>query len=304
MPEGDSLARVEQRLRPLLLDTPLVRSDFRVPSMATLDLRGRAITEVAAYGKHLFLRVDGGDVIHSHLLMEGRWLVLAPGERWTVPAARVRAVLETEHAQLLGVQLGVLEAITQPRREEMVAALGPDPIHAWDAELALALLRADPERLLGAVLLDQRVVAGIGNIFRSESLFVAGLSPFSRVGEHDDAALARVLEVAAAQLRQNAQRASRRTAGPSWPERYWVYGRAGRPCPRAHGRVESAPLADPTLARGYVGGDSSDLRSVARDVFWCPRCQPGPVPPSLPDAAGSPRVRGTGVRPGRDRRAR
>ncbi len=300
MPEGDSLARVERRLRPLLLDAPLLRSDFRVPAMATLDLRGRSITEVSAYGKHLFLRVDGDDVIHSHLLMEGRWVDLAPGERWHVPAATVRAVLETERAQVLGVQLGVLEAITQSQREGIVAALGPDPIHAWEPEIALALLRADPDRQLGAALLDQRIVAGIGNIFRSEALFAARLSPFVAVGELDDAALTRVIDHAAAMLQENAGRDARRTTGPASRERYWVYGRAGRPCPRAHATVLGAPLADPELARGFVGGYSRDLRSVARDVFWCPRCQPGPVP----DGAASPRAGGPGFRPGRDRRAR
>ncbi|WP_394162147.1 DNA-formamidopyrimidine glycosylase family protein [Galactobacter valiniphilus] len=300
MPEGDSLARVERRLRPLLLDTPLLRSDFRVPAMATLDLRGRSITEVSAYGKHLFLRVDGGDVIHSHLLMEGRWRVLAPDERWRVPASSVRVVLETERAQVLGVQLGVLEAMTQVERERLVASLGPDPIHAWEPEVALALLRADPHRQIGAALLDQRIIAGIGNVFRSEVLFAARLSPFVAVGEASASVLTRLIDIAGDQLQANAGRASRRTTGPASRERYWVYGRAGRPCPRSHATVLGATLADPQLARDFVGGDSRDLRSVARDVFWCPRCQPGPVP----DGAASPRAGGPAFRPGRDRRAR
>lgn len=273
MPEGDSLARVERALAPVLEGVELLSSDFRVPSLATVDLSGRVIESVRAYGKHLFMGVAGGDVLHSHLLMEGRWAVVGDGERWPARASQVRAVLRVPGTAVLGIDLGVLEGITHAGRDAIVARLGPDPIHAWDAARALELLGAQPERTIGSALLDQSVVAGLGNIFRSEALFVAGADPWATVGSLGEAALERVIDVAARQLQDNAPRPSRRTTPVTVRERYWVYGRAGRPCPRGHGRVESAPLGDPALQRGRVGGQRSNLRAVEREVFFCRRCQ-------------------------------
>lgn len=273
MPEGDSLARVEQRLRPVLAGHPLTHAELRVPALATLDLTGRTIRDVRAYGKHLFMEFDGGDALHSHLLMEGTWRAISRGERWPARAAQVRAVLETADTTVLGIDLGILDALTAAQVAELTDLLGPDPIHAWDPQEALRRLVARPERELGAALLDQRVVAGIGNIFRSEALFMARLNPWVLVGEVPPERLKQVLDVAAGQLRDNATRASRRTAGPTFRDRYWVYGRAGQACPRSHGRVAHGLIADPDLQRGRVGGDATDLSAVARDVYFCARCQ-------------------------------
>lgn len=273
MPEGDSLARMEQRLRPLLVGRPLTHAQLRVPALATLELTGRTLREVRAYGKHLFMEFDGGDALHSHLLMEGTWRAIRRGERWPARASQVRAVLETEDVTVLGIDLGLLDALTAAQVTELTELLGPDPLHAWDPDEALGRLLARPERELGAALLDQRVVAGIGNIFRSESLFVARLNPWALVGDLPQERLEHLLDVAASQLQVNGTRAQRRTAGPTFRDRYWVYGRAGQACPRAHGRVSHGLIADPDLQRGRVGGDAQDLSAVARDVYFCARCQ-------------------------------
>lgn len=299
MPEGDSLARLEQRLRPLLAGHPLVGAQLRVPALATVDLTGRTIREVRAYGKHLFMEFDGGDALHSHLLMEGTWRAIPRGERWPARSAQVRAVLETAQTTVLGIDLGMLDALSAPQVTELTELLGPDPIHAWDPEQALWRLLARPERELGAALLDQRVVAGIGNIFRSESLFVARLNPWALVGDVPPERLSHLLDVAAGQLQENAAKAARRTAGPTFRDRYWVYGRAGQACPRAHGRVSHGLIADPDLQRGRVGGDAKDLSAVARDVYFCARCQG--VEPA--HAAATTAQLG-GVRAGADRSAR
>lgn len=284
MPEGDSLARVERRLAPVLDGIPLSAGTLRVPRLSTIELRGRVIDRVHAYGKHLFMDFAGGDVLHSHLLMEGRWSVLPRGRSWGVPAAQVRAVLETDDAMVLGTRLGILEALTSAERDDLIALLGPDPIHAWDATEALRRLVADPHRPLGAALLDQRVVAGIGNIFRSELLFHARLDPWAPVGSVAPERLRSLLDETERQLRENAGRPSRRTTAASSRERYWVYGRAGRPCPRGHGPLSHGLLADAALQRGRVGGDPSDLRALARDVYFCVPCQG--VDPAHADGPG------------------
>lgn len=289
MPEGDSLARVEAQLGPVLTGRTLSGGSLRVPALATVRLQGRTVQNVSAYGKHLFMDlsgtatadgVSGGAVLHSHLSMEGRWVALPAGARIPAPAAKIRAVLEVPPgpglpgARVAGIELGTLEALTPSERDALVADLGPDPIHAWDEERALALLSADPARPLGLALLDQRIVAGIGNIFRCECLFLARMDPFGPVGAHSEAELARLLGICAEQLQVNATRASRRTTPATSRERYWVYGRAGRPCPRGHGPVRRTLWGDPALLARRVGGRVGDTRPVEREIYWCPQCQP------------------------------
>lgn len=276
MPEGDSLARVERQLSPVLLGQTILRSQLRVPALATVDLSGRTVTDVSAYGKHLFLQFDGGDLLHSHLKMEGAWKVVDAGATWGVQPSRVRAVLETAGHTILGIDLGTLEAITPSSRAELENRLGPDPLHRWDEEEALGRLQILPERGIGLALLDQQLIAGLGNVFRSEVLFLSRLHPERTVGSLSEDGLRAVVQLSARQLVENAARPSRRTTPATSRERYYVYGRTGRMCVRGHARISHGTLADPELQRGWVGGDSQRLDAVAREVFWCPSCQATP----------------------------
>jgi endonuclease-8 len=252
--------------------------------LATTDLTGGVITDLRAYGKHLFMEFGPRAILHSHLKMEGRWRVLPRHARWPVPAFTVRAVLQTAKETVLGIQLGKLDLMDRDEQDKLLAQLGPDPIHAWDADEARRRLLARPDRPVGLALLDQHNVAGIGNVFRSEILFINRIHPLTPIGEISDAGVDAVLETAATQLRDNAERPSRVTTGPRTRQRYYAYGRGGQPCLRCNTRIVRLRVADPSLLHGRVGGDPTDLTPLERDVFFCPACQrssapsPGPRP--------------------------
>jgi endonuclease-8 len=248
VPEGDSLHRAAERLR--VLEGEVVAVESPHPRAAALGiaarLDGQRLEGVSAVGKNLLLEFEGGLVLRSHLRMKGRWQVRAAsapvtGLPWLVlRGARHQAVLW--HGPVL--ELG--------RRSAAVARLGPDIMaDPPDTDAMVARLRAaDQGRELGAALLDQRLVAGIGNMWRAEALFAARASPWARLRDVTDEELTHVLEAASTLMRAGrAQRA--------------VYRRAGRPCPRCGG---------PIASRGQ--GDS------ARIAYWCPACQAGTGPVS------------------------
>ncbi|HEX6401479.1 MAG TPA: DNA-formamidopyrimidine glycosylase family protein, partial [Actinomycetota bacterium] len=178
MAEGDTVHATAARLRAAIGGRPLVRTDFRVPRFATADLAGRTLGTIEARGKHLLMRSDRGETIHSHLGMDGAWRVYADGERWRGPAFEVRAVLTVEGASAVGHRLRRLEVLATEREREVVGHLGPDPLAAdWDADEAVRRLAGAADRPLGEVLLDQTVIAGPGNVYRSEVCFLAGVDP-------------------------------------------------------------------------------------------------------------------------------
>ena len=167
MPEGDSVWRVAARLHAALAGRTLTRCDLRVPRLATTDLTGRAVLDVTPRGKHLLTRFEGGLTLHSHLRMNGAWHVFAAGEPWRGgPAHEIRAVLGTAGHTAVGYRLPVLELLRTAEEDRVVGHLGPDPLGPdWDPERAAANLRAAPGRPLGEALLDQRNLAGIGNVY-------------------------------------------------------------------------------------------------------------------------------------------
>lgn len=178
MPEGDTVYRTAVKLREALQGRELTRCDVRVPRFAAVDLSGQTVDEVLSRGKHLFIRV-GQASIHSHLKMDGAWII----GRVRAPAYKIRIVLETAESQASGVDLGVLEILDRATDMDAVAHLGPDLLgEDWSAELAAANMVADPTRPLAEALLDQRVMAGIGNVFANELCFVFGLRPDTAVG--------------------------------------------------------------------------------------------------------------------------
>ncbi|MEU5159864.1 DNA-formamidopyrimidine glycosylase family protein [Streptomyces sp. NPDC020875] len=276
MPEGDTVWLTAHRLHDALAGGVLTRFDLRVPRFATADLTGRAVRDVTPRGKHLLTRFEGGLTLHSHLRMDGAWRVFPAGARWTGgPAHQIRAVLGTEAATAVGYRLPVLELLRTGEEDRVVGHLGPDLLGPdWDATTAVDRLRADPARSLGDALLDQRNLAGIGNVYRCELVFLAGVTPWLPVGELPGETLPRLVATARRLLMANRTTFERRTVagtGRRGPLLH-VYGRAGQPCPRCGRPVRVTPYRGPGPA---LSGDE-------RITYWCPGCQRGPGPDDAP----------------------
>jgi endonuclease-8 len=174
MPEGDTVWHTAATLRQHLAGQTLTRCDIRVPQFATVDLTGHVVDEVLSRGKHLFIRV-GRASIHSHLKMDGSWRV---GDRPVRADHRARIILEAGTVRAVGVDLGVLEVLDRDHDGDVVAHLGPDLLgQDWDPRVAAANLTARPNRPIAEALLDQRVLAGIGNVYCNELCFVSGHLP-------------------------------------------------------------------------------------------------------------------------------
>lgn len=278
MPEGDSVFRATAHLHEALAGRALTRVDLRVPKLANAgaSLEGLVVDEVVPRGKHLLMRI-GDHTLHSHLGMDGSWRLRAPGERWPAPAHTVRAVLETADTAAIGIELPVLELIPRERESDAVGHLGPDLLDpGWNDDTAarvVANLARDPARELAAALLDQRVVAGLGNVYVTELCFLRGVRPTASVAEAGD--LTALVGLARRLLWANRDRPHSRvfTGDARSPgTRTWVYGRERRPCRRCGTLIEA----------GRHGGADADERpragrpDVSRRSAWCPRCQPEP----------------------------
>jgi endonuclease-8 len=255
MPEGDTVYRTAAKLREALLGATLTRCDVRVPKFATVDLSGATVDEVLSRGKHLFIRA-GDASIHSHLKMDGAWLI--GGQLRRVAPHKIRILLETSDTRAGGIDLGVLEILPRVQDMESVAHLGPDLLgDDWEPRLAATNLAAEPARPLAEALLDQRVMAGVGNVYANELCFVSGRLPTSPVSAVKDPL--RVVQRARDMLWLNRSRINRTTTGNTRPGNdVWVYGRAGKPCRRCGTTIETD--------RGRVVG-------TERISFWCPHCQ-------------------------------
>jgi len=279
VPEGDSVWRAARRLDRGLAGRVLARSDFRVPQHATADLSGRTVLGTVTHGKHLFTRVEDGLTLHTHLRMDGSWTVLGAGRRLPrrlVPHIRVE-LLTNDDRRGLALQMPVVELVPTADEPRLTAHLGPDPLRDdWDAAEAMRRLAARPDRPLAAALLDQRTLAGLGNLWVNELLFVRGHSPWTPAGDVDTAplvAMARRMLRQSITVRGNGQV----TTGDARPgEEHWVYGRSGQPCRRCRTPVRHVP---------EVPGDAE-----RRATWWCPHCQsgPAPAPGRVPGTAESP----------------
>ena len=258
MAEGDTVHRHARRIAAALGEDPLQRATAPAPK-SPLRLQGERLAALAgcrlegaeARGKHLLLTFEGELILHSHLGMRGSWQLHRPGERWRWPLRTAWAVLTTEAvevAQFGGSRLG-LRTEAEVRRDPRLRSLGPDILDpAFAPEAGVAALRGFPqERELGEALIDQRVLAGVGNVYKSEACFAARIGPHRRLGELSDEELARVV-VEAASLMLAGSRTGERPRD--------VYRRAGRPCLRC---------GEPIRSRGQ--GDAN------RSTFWCPGCQ-------------------------------
>ncbi len=268
MPEGDTIARGRGRLHAALAGRPAAGAESALADVATAfaarGLVGRTVQRVTSHGKHLAITFAGDLVLRTHMRMHGAWHIYRPDERWRRAAHRLRIRLDTPPWIALAFDVYDAEVVAgQPERVPAIARLGPDLLAPQvDVAAVAARIRGEGARPLADVLLDQGVAAGIGNVFRSEVLFLEGLHPRTPADAISTAQAEALVRRTVRLLRLNArQGAGRRiTTGRLAPtENLWVYQRAGRPCRRCGTPIRS--WAD---------------MPVARRVYWCERCQPVP----------------------------
>ena len=304
MPEGDTVARQCRILDEALAGAVLTACELRVPRAATADLVGWSVAEVRPRGKHLLIRLvppaPGSPplTLHSHLMMDGIWHVDGKALRSSDTSAgprspdTIRIVLEARHpdghdARAVAYDVKQVRLLRTADEGELVGHLGPDLLDpAWDADpslraTAIENLAAEPERPLGLALLDQRNLAGIGNIYRSELCFLRRVHPAAPVAAARD--LGALVDLARRLLVLNRDREVRVTTGGMLGRDgdLWVYGRDGKQCRRCRTRIERGELAEPRLEG-----------TEARVLWFCPRCQAGPgAPPATrrPDADATAR---------------
>ncbi|MBE7187139.1 DNA-formamidopyrimidine glycosylase family protein [Jatrophihabitans endophyticus] len=263
MPEGDTVWLTANRLHRALAGRPLTTSDFRVPALATVDLAGRRVDEVLARGKHLLTRLEGELTFHSHLRMDGSWYLSRTGgpPPRRHPPHMIRALLANDEWTATGYRVHDLHVVARADEARFVGHLGPDLLGPdWDAARAVANLRTEPDVAIGEALLDQRHLAGVGNMYKAEVLFVERVHPWTRVGDVGD--LDRVVATSYRLLRMNRDHPEQSTTGrTARGQEHWVYGRGGEPCLKCGTAIERADQGEPPRARV---------------TFWCPVCQPAP----------------------------
>ena len=264
MPEGDTVWLAARRMNEALAGQVLITTDFRVPQLATTSLVGRSVLAVVPRGKHLLTRLEGNLTLHTHFRMDGSWHLYAPGDRWTGgPDWQVRVVLATATVVAVGYRLPVVELLATSAEDDAVGHLGPDLLDDnVDIGEAVRRLAADPSREIGMALLDQRNLAGLGNLYRTEVLFLQGLTPWLSVGDVPD--LAALVRRSRTLLRANRGHWEQTTTGSLRPGTdHWVFERSGKPCRRCGQRVLST---------------EQGAAPYQRLTYWCGRCQRGPSP--------------------------
>lgn len=261
MPEGDSIAIDAARLRPILVGEVIVSVYGTAPSVRARAHRmiGRSVTGIRTVGKHLVIDLDSGLSVHVHRGMTGRWKVIATADP-APGSARVALSTASHHACCFAAP--TVEVDRTATIDAGLSRLGPDVLSEdFDSDEFVARARTRPSSAVAEVLLDQRVAAGIGNVYKSEVMFLVGVNPAETVAALSDSQLAGLAREAARLIAVNVRAGPRTTTGDRSRSRsLWVYGRAGRPCRRCGSGVEWAML----------GG---------RTTYWCPTCQPGPGSP-------------------------
>jgi endonuclease-8 len=279
MPEGDTIFRAARTLNRALAGKKVTQFESVFPKLTRVDedapIVGRTIESVVARGKHVLMALtsDGKNealVLRTHMRMNGSWHIYRPGERWQRARVDMRILIATDDFVAVGFNIPVAEWL-EPRalaRQEDLRRLGPDLLAAdFDADAAFARLRGRGAETIASALLNQRVLAGIGNVYKSEVLFACRVHPFAAVNALRDDQLrclvatarkflqANVTEGVAAMTTYMGFRRTTRRDAPS--ERLWVYGRAGEPCRRCGAAIRI------------------DKRGLdARLTYWCPTCQP------------------------------
>jgi endonuclease VIII len=255
MPEGDTIFRAARALHRALAGRTVTRFDSVFPRLTRIDhdapLSGRTIDRVEALGKHLLIHFSGDLVLRTHMRMHGSWHIYRPGERWQRPRHQMRIVIETGVLDAVAFDVPVAELGSQAElaRSPAIRDLGPDILAAdFDIDQAVRRIEERPTMSIAEALLDQHAIAGIGNIYKNESLFVARVSPFVVVKSLSREAIENVVTSAAKLMRANVGEGARR--------RFWVYERGGQPCRRCGSIIQ----------RVKQGVD-------ARSTYWCGACQ-------------------------------
>jgi endonuclease VIII len=266
MPEGDTVWRTAHRLNAALAGEPLTMADLRWPTLATAELSGDTTLEVVSHGKHILQRLSSGLTLHSHLRMEGQWRVertedLAPRH---LAHPDLRAAVGTQRWTALGMRLGMLDLLPTARERDVIGHLGPDLLGPdWDAETAVANL-AQADAPIGAAVLDQTNLAGIGTLWAAEVLFLERVGPWQRTSELDEGRIAAIVARAHTLMDAARHHAMQAPTGIRRKgETTFVHGRSGRPCRRCGTIIRVAQVGPP-------------LRQ--RTIFYCPACQGGLAP--------------------------
>jgi endonuclease-8 len=264
MPEGDTIWLTAATLRQAILGKTLTafRSSVRQVTDAadSLGVVNSVVESIDAVGKHLLMRFSCGATLRTHMQMKGSWHVYRPGSRWRRPERHAVVVMETPGAVAVCFSAPIVEltVTASPACLDVVRHLGPDLLNEdFDVDEALARVRDRGDREIGVVLLDQSAMAGIGNVYKSEVLFLSGVWPFYLVRDLGPSTLRRIVETGVRQMRRNHTSTLRRTTTADAPLRHWVYGRTGQPCLRCGSRIQRR-------AQG----------PQARATFWCSQCQP------------------------------
>jgi len=276
MPEGDTIHRAAATLNRALAGQNVVRFESVFPALTRVHvdhpLTSMKFEKVQSVGKHLLMHFSGGLVLRTHMRMHGSWHIYRPGERWRRSARDMRVLVATADFEAVGFNIPVAEFIKIDARRDLakhagLAKLGPDALDTrFDRDEAVRRLRTRPSSPIADALLDQRLMAGVGNVFKSEVLFSCGISPFATVAALDDRQLQHLVDTSRKLLQANVRTSStgltthtgrRRTTGRDNPaESAWVYGRARLPCRRCGTTIE-------------VRKHGTD----ARLTYWCPECQ-------------------------------
>lgn len=260
MPEGDTVWLTAHRLDQALGRGQLVQADLRVPQLATTKLTGMSVLEVLPRGKHILTRLDSGYTLHSHLRMDGSWFLTRAGRRpRRHPEHMIRAQLATPAWLATGYRVHDLKLVLTSAEDTVVGHLGPDLLGPdWDPEEAIRRLSSEPGRAIGETVLEQRHLAGIGNLYKCETLFLEHVNPWRATGDVD---LAKIVATAHRLLRINRDHPEQSTTGRTGRgQEHWVYGRGREPC----------LLCRTPIARAEQGAPPRQ-----RVTYWCPTCQPG-----------------------------
>ena len=286
MPEGDTIFRAARTLHRALAGQRVTRFATGHAQLVDVDraapIAGRTVDRVEAAGKHVLMTFSAADaaaaepgslasglVLRTHMRMNGSWHIYRPGEKWQMPARAMRILIETPDwvAVAFNVHVAEFVRVTDLARHRPLATLGPDLLGDFDPDRALTLIRARGSRAVHEVLLDQRVMAGIGNVYKSEILFLSRLHPDTDAMAVTDEGWRGLMTLAQSLLHANVAdgasgivtyRGQRRTTGRMNPEdRLWVYSRGGRPCRKCGTPIASRKEGD-----------------AARVTYWCPSCQP------------------------------
>jgi len=272
VPEGDAIFRTARTLQRALAGRTVTRFESVLPALTRVHddapITGRVVERVEAAGKHLLVRFSGGLTLRTHMRMSGSWHIYRPGERWQRPRRDMRVVVATDAFEAIAFNVPVAEFLDErdAARHRELRALGPDLLgETFDETEALHRMRAHDSDAIADVLLNQRVVAGIGNVYKSEVLFVQGTSPFALVRDLDDERLRSILQTARRLLIANVTMLDaaittyigyRRGTGRDESQRRHVYGRARKPCRRCGTAIRVQPQGP-----------------HVRLTYWCPRCQ-------------------------------